>query len=427
MRIKTFIYILSLSLLPTVLPAAAQEKIIVLDEGSWQSDNGRISYFEDGCIVSNEWFRQVNGHKLGDTPNDIVQVNAELLAIAVNWSNIIQFIRPDGTAVAATEDVPNNRKLATDGRYVYVSSYAHECVIGGETRTFTRGYVAKIDASTFTVTDAVEVGYEPEGLALYDGSLFVVNTGGYAFQEGHDYETSIDVIDTATMQKVRSVETGQINLFGKISASGRYLCVNSPGDHYEIPAATIILDMEKVLSGTPDADCFVKLDRAATYNCTGRDGRFLAVGSHFSYITGEQSFDYITIDPAQAMATGGREGVSEEMPGTLRQDLMKLTNPYCIYVNPYTGYIYATDAGAYVSAGTMYQWTPQGEPTGNWRVYINPGTILALDPDASGIENIEAAPETGSTIYNLLGIPVTDPQPGNIYIRAGHKFIYRGN
>ena len=28
--------------------ATAQEKIILLNEGNWQSDNGRVTYFEDG-------------------------------------------------------------------------------------------------------------------------------------------------------------------------------------------------------------------------------------------------------------------------------------------------------------------------------------------------------------------------------------------
>lgn len=73
---------------------AAQEKIILLDEGNWQADNGRISYFEDGKVVSNKWFRDNNGYKLGDTPNDIIQINDNLIAIAINWSNIVQFITP---------------------------------------------------------------------------------------------------------------------------------------------------------------------------------------------------------------------------------------------------------------------------------------------------------------------------------------------
>ena len=131
---------LILSLLCSIaLNVQAQERIILLNEGNWQSDNGKISYFEDGKIVSNQWFRDVNKRKLGDTPNDIIQINEDLIAITINWSNIIQFISPDGKRVAETEDVPNNRKLATDGRYVYVSSYGHECGTINGYEMFTKG------------------------------------------------------------------------------------------------------------------------------------------------------------------------------------------------------------------------------------------------------------------------------------------------
>jgi len=109
-------FTLLFAFLATLLTAEAQEKIILLDEGNWQTDNGRMTYFENGRVVSNEWFREINGIKLGDTPNDIIQINDDLIAIAINWSNIVQFITPEGRAVAATEDVPNNRKLASDGR-----------------------------------------------------------------------------------------------------------------------------------------------------------------------------------------------------------------------------------------------------------------------------------------------------------------------
>ena len=185
----------------------AQEKIILLNEGIWQADNGKLTYFEDGKIVSNQWFRDVNGQKLGDTPNDIIQVNDNLIAIAINWSNIVQFITPEGKAIAATEDVPNNRKLATDGQYVYVTSYGHECGTVNGYVSFTKGYVAKIDLSTFKVVATCEVGYEPEGIALYKGHLFVANTVGYAFQENHDYETTVSIIDANTMQLQRNVDT----------------------------------------------------------------------------------------------------------------------------------------------------------------------------------------------------------------------------
>lgn len=424
-RSKHLAALLSLLLVSAV---SARERIILLNEGNWQADNGKITYFEDGAVVSNQWFRDVNGIKLGDTPEDIIQINDDLIAISVNWSNIIQFITPDGKAVAATEDIPNNRKLASDGDYVYVSSYGHECGIGGGFMEFTKGYVAKIDVATFKVVAATEVGYEPEGIALYNGHLFVANTGGYAFQEDHDYETTVSILDAATMRVVRTVDTGQINLYGKMSQSGKYLCINSPGDYYDIQAATIVFDCDKALGGAPDEECFVKLEYAATYNCVTTDGRFYAIGSRYSYYTSEYEFNYITIDPAEVMESEGASGVGDVFPGTVLQDIRSMTMPYGIYVNPYTGYIYATDAGSFAEAGALYQWSPDGRLLGRHKVYINPAHFLALSPDgqSSGIEDTvipEAAADT--RIYNLQGIPVREMQKGQVYISDGKKFIYR--
>lgn len=405
---------------------AAQEKIILLNEGNWQTDNGKITYFENGSVVSNQWFRDVNGSKLGDTPNDIIQINDNLIAIAINWSNIVQFITPQGKAVAATEEVPNNRKLATDGRYVYVSSYGHECGTVNGLETFDKGYVAKIDISDFKVVKAVEVGYEPDGIAFYDGHLFVANTGGYAFQEDHEYETTVSVIDASTMEVVRNVDTRIINLYGKMSRSGQYLCINSPGDYYDVQASTIIFDCRAALDGKPDAECFTSLEYAATYNCTAADGRFYAIGSRYSYYTGEYTFNYVILDPAEIMASRGKKGVYDQWPGTVFADLKALGMPYGIYVNPYTGYIYATDAGSFVAGGALIQWSPEGKLLGKHKVYINPAHFLALPPDGhfGAVDNIMADPveSRDSTIYNLQGIPVTNPVPGQIYIRQGKKF-----
>lgn len=419
---------LILSLLCSIaLNVQAQERIILLNEGNWQSDNGKISYFEDGKIVSNQWFRDANKRKLGDTPNDIIQINEDLIAITINWSNIIQFISPDGKRVAETEDVPNNRKLATDGRYVYVSSYGHECGTINGYEMFTKGYVAKIDIHTFEVVATCEVGYEPEGIAYYKGHLFVANTGGYAFQEDHEYETTVSIIDAETMQLVRDVDTGQINLYGKLSQSGQYLCINSPGDYYDIPAATVIFDCEAALAGSDD--CFVVLEYASTYSCTMLDGKFLAIGARFSYYTNEYKFNYVVIDPREVLATEGAGGVEESLPGTMLDDLKDLGMPYGVYVNPYTGYIYATDAGSFAAAGALIQWSPEGVFLGRHKVYINPAHFLALPPDGMEFTGIKSAtndakPTTSYGIYDMRGVRMDGLSTRGIYIDNGKK-IYK--
>lgn len=408
--------------------SAAQERIILLNEGNWQADNGRISYFEDGRVVSNQWFCDKNGFKLGDTPNDIIQINDNLIAIALNWSNIIQFISTDGTAVAATEDVPNNRKLCTDGRYVYVSSYGHECGTVQGMKYFEKGYVAKIDTQGgYRVVAATEVGFEPEGIALYRGHLFIANTGGYAFQEDHEYETTVSILNAETMQVVKTIDTHQINLYGKMSQSGRYLLINSPGDYYDTPACCLVFDCDKALQDAAAADCFVRLGCAATYNCTLRDGRFLAIGSRFSYYTSEYTFDYNTIDPAEVMRTRGAGGTEQVLiGGTILSDIQQMQMPYGIYQNPYTGYVYATDAGSFAAAGQLYQWSPDGRLLDKHKVYINPAHFLALPPDDqhfSGIKEVGNRQPANSQWFNLQGQQVTEPHVRHLYVQQGRKLI----
>ena len=407
------------------LTTNAQEHIILLNEGIWQADNGRMTYFEDDHVVSNQWFRDQNGYKLGDTPNDIIQISDNLIAIAINWSNIVQFIRPDGKAVSATEDIPNNRKLCSDGHYVYVTSYGHECETTSGTKYFEKGFVAKIDLNTFKVVATCEVGYEPEGIALYDGRLFIANTGGYSgVGEDHDFETTVSIVNAETMTLEKNIDTHVPNLFGKMSQSGRYLCINSPGDYYEIPACGLVFDCQKALRGDK---CFVIFDYPATYNCTALDGKFLTVGSSFSYITGAYEFSCMTIDPQTVMETDGANGLTQTLPGILKSDYEKMNQPYGIYVNPYTGYIYGTDAGSFEGAGYLYQWSPAGQLLGKHKVYINPGHFLALPPNGhySGISPIVNGKSSNGKWYDLQGRRVTNPKRSNVYVTQGHKFLYK--
>lgn len=422
MKIKHLLFSLLLAA-PTL--AQAQEKLIIVNQGLWQNDNARLSYFVDNKVVSNNWFSEVNGQALGDTPNDIIQVDNNLIAITLTNSNILQFINTEGRAVKEIE-IPAPQRMCFDGKYIYVTSYAHECRVGGATKTFTHGFVAKVDIASYTITAAVEVGYEPDGIAAYKGKLYVANSGGYAWQESHDYEKTVSIVDAATMTELRKVDTGAMNLYGKVSQMGRYLCINAAGDYGSNPAATVIFDCEAAEQGDYDG-CFVKLGFASTYN-TAAGNVFYAIGSEYSYDLGGYKYDYKVIDPAKVLVSAGAEGADGTWPGDLLAGLKKLKMPYGIYSNPYTGYVYATDAVDNLVSGKLYRWTPEGaQADGPWTLYVNPGSFLALPPNGefSGLDGIEVQPvRADGRFYNLQGIEVRNPVPGTLYIRDGKKIIF---
>lgn len=387
---------------------AVKDNLIICNEGNWQSDNGQLSFYDATTgTLTNKWFRTVNGTKLGDTPNDIIQINDDLFAICVNWSNIIQYINKNGEDMGATENVPNNRRMCTDGKYLYVTSYAHQC---GST-TFTKGYVAKIDVDTKNIVATCEVGWEPEGIRFYKGKLYVANTGGYSFSESHDYETTIQILDAKSMTSIKTIDTGCINLYGEMSQAGQYLCINSCGDYYEVEPKTVIFDCEAETCHIFNFPC--------TYNTT--DGRlFYTVGSYFSYNTYEYVFYINTINPATMTYS---EGIYNDV---VTNEIRNLESPYEIYVSPYTKNIYFTDAGSYASAGYLYGYTPDGSPVfERQKVYINPAHIIAF-PTGSTPTAVDAIfgnkyRDNGIT-YDLLGRPVDDNYRG-IVIKNGKKFI----
>lgn len=354
---------------------SSDENVILLNEGNWQSDNGQVSYIHNHTIT-NEWFRNINGTKIGDTPQDILYIPSKnLLAISVNWSNIVYFITTEGKLVAQTENVPNCRALATDGNYLYVTSYAHEAADGN---TYEGGYVAKIDLNTYEVVQTYGVGYEPEGIAYYNGKLYVANTGGYAFQEDHGYEHSVSVIDliTGNSQKIDITDdngNNVINLYGEMSQSGPYLCINSPGDYNSIAPATVIYDCRdnsyKVFSNIP-----------CTYNTVTTKGDFFTVGSSFSYGTGSYTYYVNTINPTTKEIIEGFTNSTGSLVPNVKSTIESMQNPYCAYINPYTGHLYVTDAASYASSGKVYEFDQNGNTVGDpLNCYINPGHMCAIN------------------------------------------------
>lgn len=185
------------------------------------------------------------------------------------------------------------------------------------------------------------------------------------------------------------------------------------------------MDCNKALQGQA---CYTTFSLPATYSTTTLDGRFMAVGSSFSYLTGEYDFCCMTIDPDQVMSTNGSSGISQTLPGTMKSDIEAMGQPYGLYVNPYTGYMYGTDATSFENAGYLYQWSPQGALLGKHKVYINPGHFLALPPDGhfTGISRPTANTMTAPTAaYDLQGRRVSPEtlREGSIYVRSGKKYV----
>ncbi|MGB7436036.1 MAG: bifunctional YncE family protein/alkaline phosphatase family protein [Candidatus Acidiferrum sp.] len=110
-------------------------------------------------------------------------------------------------------NVPHSVVVSADGKTAYVSNEAGRIATSndfqeysngtpvvahyptGSTRT---GTVSVVDLATFTVTDSIETGLHPTGMAFWGKNLLVANT----------YSDSISVIDANSNQEVRKIDLG---------------------------------------------------------------------------------------------------------------------------------------------------------------------------------------------------------------------------
>lgn len=312
-----------------------------LNEGNMGMNCATIDYFDYTTgYYTRDIFSERNPtivKELGDVGNDIKIYGNKVYAV-INCSNYIEVFDVH-TAIHVKEiRVPNCRYMAFNGGKAYISSYSGPVEINPNAE---KGFVAEIDTVTLELTRKVEVGYQPDEIAVYDGKLYVANSGGYRVP---NYDRTVSVIDLETFKEIKKIDVG-INLHRiKIDKRG-YLYVSSRGDYYDTPPNLYVIDTrtEKVVkeTGIPVSDMWLDDDLLYYYSVA------------YNKYTGGNEITYGILD------TRTMEQISDKVitDGTDRDILI----PYGIAVNPETKEIFISDAQNYVVTGYVYCYSPEGK------------------------------------------------------------------
>ena len=147
----------------------AESGVYVFNQGNQSAGIGGALSFIDPSTASyrNDVFLLVNGRELGSMLQDGV-VLGDNLYIAVNGSNTVEVVNKNTVQSVAQIPTPSDlggpRDVVTDGEYVYASMYG--------------GYVVRIDPATNEIDNTVQVGPNPEEMAVLGNHLYVVNSDG---------------------------------------------------------------------------------------------------------------------------------------------------------------------------------------------------------------------------------------------------------
>ena len=257
-------------------------KVFVLNEGGMGSNNASLDFLRmsDANYVAGA-FKKMNpkvGGGLGDVGNDIA-VRGDEVWVVVNNSGIVEVLSAKDERELAAIQIPTPRNIAFDDTHAYVSSWAGAYATYGSDYSIVdysnpKGKVYRIDLDTRYLSGIVEVGYQPEGLAIRDGKLYVANSGGISssLPPSYSYDNTVSVIDTKTFTVTKTIEV-QVNLKNVYSDGAGNLYVTCLGDYWSTHSGLYMIDGNDAVKHISDYVSVSALHDGTVY-CIGTEDEF---------------------------------------------------------------------------------------------------------------------------------------------------------
>lgn len=337
---------------PTVTPTPISESgdytgFYLLCEGNMGSNKATLDYYDYKTgIYSKNIFPKANpglARELGDVGNDLKIYGGKLYAV-INCSHFVEVMDVRNAKHITQISIPNCRYITFSGKYAYVSSYAGPVEIDPNAR---KGYVAKIDTTTLEVVAECIVGYQPEEMAVAGNKLYVANSGGYM---APNYDRTVSVIDLSTFQVIKTIDAG-INLHRMAKDRFGNIYVSSRGDYSSIPSKTFVIstvtdEVVETLELLPNSGMAVCGDSLYVYSAECSNALSKNIVSYAIYNTKTRN-----IDSRNIITDGTGQTIS---------------TPYGIAVNPGTRDFFIADAKDYVTPGTLFCFSKDGQL--KWKV-----------------------------------------------------------
>lgn len=326
----------------------------LLNEGNMGSNKSTLDYLDLSDTVVH-YYRNIYSERnpstvmsLGDVGNDC-QIYGQRLWLVINCSNKVEVVRADDAVRIGKVDIPNCRYVTFKDQYAYVSSYVGTVYASSDSPL---GSVYKVDTLSLQKVDSCSVGYQPEEMAIIGNSLYVANSGGYQGMTGQGYESTVSVIDLASMQEVDKVEVAP-NLHHLKADRYNQLWVTARGNYMDETSSIWWLE--------PDTNGNMKvgghIDQPVSDLCIVGDSLYF-YGSQWSEVSMTNTITYgiINVKTHQVVSTSLSDA----------PEISKIRMPYGIIVNPIHRDFYLMDAKNYVSSGELLHFLSDG--TFDWKV-----------------------------------------------------------
>lgn len=324
------------------LPTNYSNGILVLNEGLFQQNNSTLSWIDLSTNkVKQDVFLNINDRLLGDTGNDLQRYGGKIY-IVINASSTVEIL--DANTLKSIKQIPLNhqsqgqqpRRIAFWNDKAYVSSYD--------------GFVNIIDTNSLSVSSRIEVGQNPEGLAVMNDQLFVANSGGLSFP---NVDSTVFQIDLNTNQILDTFVVG-----------------NNPGDVISDGSQNIYVVKRGDFGANPSELIKINVSTGTVEN-TSLPASTLSKNESFMYIS---YYDYNTSNSSVSLFDLNTETVTNSnLIGN--NDITTLYGSYSFKNDQ----VICLDAMNFTNTGALKIFNNSGSLISTYEVGLNPNKILIYE------------------------------------------------
>lgn len=324
---------------------APAKGVYVLSEGGFNQSNSKLGFYSFATnSYTGDFFVQQNptiSSGIGALATDMVLYGSKIYVV-LNQSNKVTVLNK-ATATFLKDiifDVVGGpiepRYAATANGKVFVTAW--------------NGTVNIIDTTTLSITKAITVGLNPEGITLSGGNLYVSNSGGLNYPA---FDSTVSVVSLTTLSETQKIKVGK-NPGSITSDDAGNVYVACTGD-YNANSARLVKINVTTNTVTKSADTTVGSIRF--YN-------------NLLYVTG----GYYGIAKVRTLNTTDFAAVRSNFvtDGTV------ITTPYGVNIDEQNGDLYVMDAKDYSITGVVTCFDKTGKKKFSFSTTpgVNPNKVL---------------------------------------------------
>jgi hypothetical protein len=202
----------------------------LINAGSYYSGiNGTLDYVTvdgDTYTYTPGVFEAETSLGLGNTPQDAVIYGSKMY-IAVAESNRVLVLDKNTLALVADITTTTPRDIVAYEGNVYVDNYD--------------GHVSRIDTLTLSVDKTIEVGPNPEEMAIANGYLYVTNSDGLNYVNSYANGKSVSKVNLSTFEEEKKIAVG-LNPTKAVATEDGSVFIVAMGDYATVPATVQMID-----------------------------------------------------------------------------------------------------------------------------------------------------------------------------------------